>query len=133
MRAKIDRRLDDLTEKVIGAAFAVSNSLGHGFLEKVYKNALVEELSTIGLAIDVEKTYSIRYRGKIIGSYAADLVVENTVIVELKAVENLSPAHAAQLLNYLKVSGVPIGLLMNFGKPRLEMKRLLLGQSVQIR
>jgi len=70
---------------------------------------------------------------KIIGCYEADLVIENAVIVELKALENLSSAHAAQLLNYLKVSRVPIGLLMNFGKPRLELKRILLGQSVQIR
>ena len=133
MRAKVAPHLDDMTEKIIGAAFSVSNVLGHGFLEKVYKNALVEELSANGLTVSTDQSYTIYYREKPIGRYEADLVVGNAVIVELKAVENLSVAHTAQLPNYLKVSRVPIGLLLNFGKPRLEMKRILLGQSAQIR
>src|SRR5437762_9377803 len=102
MRAKIDPRLDALTERVIGAAFAVSNALGHGFLETVYKNALVEELIATGLSVSKEKAFAIHYRNKQIGLYIADIVVENSVIAELKAVHALLPAHAAQVLNYLR-------------------------------
>jgi GxxExxY protein len=133
MRASLDPHLDALTERIIGAAFAVSNELGHGFLESVYKNAFVEELAANDLEIKIEKSYPVHYRGKLIGRYTADLVVQDTVIVELKAVEALSKAHYSQVLNYLKTSRLPIGLLFNFGKPSVEMKRILLGQPMQVR
>ncbi len=125
MRADIDPRLDSLTERIIGAAFAVSNALGHGFLEIVYRNALFEELVASNLAVAKEKFFPVHYRGKQMGLYTADLVVEDAVIIELKAVETLIQAHTAQLLNYLKASGLPVGLLLNFGKPKLDIRRVI--------
>ncbi|MGE5516080.1 MAG: GxxExxY protein [Bacteroidota bacterium] len=119
-------KLDDLTATIIGAAFAVSNTLGHGFLEIIYKNALAEELQAQGLAVAKERPYPVFYRDKQMGHYVADIVVEDRVIVELKAVDDLVPAHRAQLLNYLKASNVPIGLLFNFGKPKIQIKRIIL-------
>ena len=127
MRAALDPRLDALTERIIGAAFAVSNELGHGFLESVYKKAMVEELRHADLSVVVELHFPIRYRNANIGHYIADLVVEELVIVELKAIEGLTKAHYSQVLNYLKASGLPVGLLFNFGVPRIEMRRVLLG------
>ena len=126
MRASIDPGLDGLTEKVISGAFAVSNSLGHGFLEAVYKNALMVELEARDLSVRKEQSFPVRYRDKQVGFYLADLVVESQVIIELKAVDSLSQNHTAQVLNYLKASQLPIGILLNYGKPRLEMKRILL-------
>jgi len=126
MRADLDPRLETLTERIIGGAFAVSTALGHGFLEAVYQNALMEELTASGLAVAKERSFPVHYRGKQVGIYAADLVVEDAVILELKAVETLVQAHAAQLLNYLKASRLPVGLLLNFGKPKLEMRRVIL-------
>jgi len=125
MRASLNPELDDLTERVIGAAFAVSNGLGHGFLEAVYRNALVEELRHADLTVQTEKTFSVYYRDKRVGVYIADIVVADRVIVELKAVAALAEAHAAQLLNYLKASHLPVGLLMNFGAPRLQWRRVI--------
>jgi len=118
--------LDTLTETVIAAAFAVSNTLGHGFLENIYKNALTEELEVLGLRVAKEKPYPVLYRGKKMGLYVADMVVEDRVIVELKAVDDLTQAHRAQLLNYLKASNIPIGLLFNFGRPKIQIKRVIL-------
>lgn len=118
--------LDTLTEAVIGAAFAVSNTLGHGFLENIYKNALTEELEVLGLLVAKEKPYAVLYRGKKVGLYVADMVVEDRVIVELKAVDDLTQAHRAQLLNYLKASNIPVGLLFNFGRPKIQIKRVIL-------
>jgi GxxExxY protein len=126
MRATLHPRLDQLTEIIIGAAFAVSNALGHGFLELVYRNALVEELVAQGLTVEKEKPFSVSYRGRQVGLYTADVVVEETVIVELKAIDGLAAAHRAQLLNYLKASGLPVGLLLNFGTPKLQMRRVIL-------
>ncbi|TNC94235.1 MAG: hypothetical protein FD119_3277, partial [Stygiobacter sp.] len=125
MMAPIPSHLDALTETIIGAAFTVANDLGHGFLEAVYRNALIEELTFQGLSVAKEKSYPVFYRQKQVGHYCADIVVENTVIIELKAVETLSPAHRAQLLNYLKASTLPIGLLLNFGTSKIQMKRVL--------
>jgi GxxExxY protein len=126
MRASIEPGLDGLTEKIIGGAFAVSNGLGHGFLEAVYKNALMVELEARDLSVRKEQSFPVQYRDKRVGFYLADLVVENQVIIELKAVDSLSQNHTAQVLNYLKASQLPIGILLNYGKPRLEMKRILL-------
>lgn len=126
MRADLDPQLEVLTERIIGAAFTVSNALGHGFLELVYKNALAEELTVAGLTVAKEKTFPVLYRGKQMGLYTADLVIEDAVIIELKATDILVQAHRAQLLNYLKASGLPVGLLLNFGKPKLEIRRVIL-------
>jgi GxxExxY protein len=115
-----------LTEKIIGAGFAVSNGLGHGFLEVVYRNALAEELRLSGLAVERERSFAVRYQDKPVGTYIADLVVAGLVVVELKAVSSLSGAHVAQVLNYLRASHLPVGLLMNFGTPRLQWKRVIL-------
>jgi GxxExxY protein len=126
MRVPLEPRVEALTEQVIAAAFAVSNALGHGFLELVYRNALVEELVAHDIHGVIEKAYPVHYRGTVVGRYVADLVVEDTVIVELKAVDALTTAHRSQVLNYLKASGLPVGLLFNFGLPRIQIKRLLL-------
>lgn len=125
MRATLDPRLDSLTEKTIGAAFAVANTFGHGFLEAVYQNALVEELRASGLAVAKEKQFVLTYRGKQVGFYIADIVVEDSVIVEMKAVERLTRAHGAQVLNYLKAAQLGVGLLFNFGLPSIEIKRIV--------
>lgn len=130
MRANLPPELDTLTEKILGAAFTVSSALGHGFLEAVYKNAFLEELLACNCLVAMEKSFPVYYRGKLVGRYIADLVVEDKVIVEVKAVEVLARAHHAQVLNYLKASGLPVGLLLNFSKPSLEMKRVL-GPSVK--
>lgn len=127
MRVILDPEMEALTGKIIGCAFTVARTLGHGFLEAIYKNALAEELSANGLRIQIEAPYPVYYRDKPMGNYLADLVVEDMVIVETKAVDALIKAHQAQVLNYLKASRLPVGLLFNFSKPSLEMKRVLLG------
>jgi len=115
----------DLSRSVIGAALRVSNSLGIGFLEKVYENALAVELRLCGHEFEQQRAIEVRYRGELVGVYQADLVVDGRPVVELKAVEALSPAHKAQCLNYLRASGLHTGLLINFGRPRLEVRRIL--------
>jgi len=116
----------ELTEKILGAAFKVQNTLGAGFLEKVYENALSIELRKYGLAVENQKPFPVRYEGNVVGDYQADLVVAGKVIVECKAVTALDPVHEAQLLNYLKASGLHIGLLINFGRSKLQYRRLVL-------
>ena len=130
MRAELPAELDALTEKILGAAFTVANALGHGFLEAIYKNAFTEELIALNCRVAAEKPFPVRYRGKLMGNYFADLVIEDRVIVEVKAIDALARVHHAQLLNYLKASGLPVGLLLNFGTPSLQMKRIL-GPSVK--
>jgi GxxExxY protein len=126
MGVDLDGSLQNLTKGIIGAAFTVANTLGHGFLENVYKNALCEELRFQDFSVHLEKTFPVHYRDKQIGTYVADIVVDDRVIVELKAIECLVAAHRAQVLNYLRASGLPVGLLMNFGTPRLEVRRVIL-------
>jgi GxxExxY protein len=123
------KELEDLnptTEKVIGCAYTVSNTLGAGFLEKVYENALAHELHKCGLKVQQQKPIQVYYDEVIVGEYFADLVVENTVLIELKAVKALDESHQAQCINYLKASGLRVCLLLNFGKSRLEIKRMAL-------
>jgi GxxExxY protein len=115
----------DVTEKILGASFKVLNTLGAGFLEKVYENALSVELRRIGLSIDNQKTFPVSYEGAIVGEYQADLVVEEKVILECKAVSTMDSVHEAQLMNYLKASGLRVGLLINFGRPKLQYRRLI--------
>ncbi len=117
---------EDLTERVLAAAFKVHNSLGCGFLEKVYENALVVELSRAQVPLEQQKTIRVRYDGAIVGDYQADLIVDGRVLVECKATAQLDPIHDAQLLNYLKATAIKVGLLLNFGRPRLQHRRLVL-------
>jgi len=120
-------RLDQITEKIIGCAHEVSNSLGCGFLEKVYENALAHELSQAGLSISQQQSLRVFYKSVVVGDYQADIVVEGAIIVELKAVKALDDVHAAQCLNYLRATDLHVCLLINFGKPRLELRRIVLG------
>ena len=117
----------ELTVKVLGAAFAVHNSLGPGLLESAYEGALCVELAYRGLRFDRQAVFALEYRGEYVGAYIADLVVEDTVILELKAVAQLSPVMDAQVINYLKLSGQPVGFLVNFAGLRVEWRRFVNG------
>ena len=112
----------DLTEKIIGAAYAVYNTLGWGFLEKVYENALVIELRKICFKVVQQAPINVYYDGVVVGEYLADPLVEDKVIVELKAIKALSEVHEVQLVNYLAATPIEVGLLLNFGE-ELEIKR----------
>jgi GxxExxY protein len=115
-----------ITEKIIGCAYKISNELGCGFLEKVYENALAYELGKVGLKVEQQKQVKVFYDKIEVGFYETDLVVQDIVLVELKGVKNLDEAHKAQCLNYLKATGLKICLLINFGNPRVEVKRFIL-------
>ena len=115
----------EITEKIIGAAYAVYNVLGFGFLEKVYENAMAIKLRKNGLSIIQQAPITVYFEEEVVGEYFADLLVENKVIVELKAVSELQPIHEVQLVNYLKATGVRIGLLINFGE-KIKIKRRIL-------
>jgi GxxExxY protein len=115
----------ELSYALQGALMEVFNRLGPGFREETYKRALVVELSARGIPYEVEKSILIRYRGDVIDEYHLDLVIDGKIIVELKAVSEIHPRFEAQLLSYLKASGLRLGYLVNFGSDRLFMKRLL--------
>ena len=117
----------DVTEAVIGSAFEVANVLGAGFLEKVYERALLRELAFRGVSAKAQVSFPVCYKGQYVGEYVADLVVEEKVIVELKCVERFANEHLAQCINYLKASRLRVALLINFQKPKVEWKRVLLG------
>ena len=113
----------DLTDKVLKAFYRVYNTLGYGFLEKVYERAMWFELRTMGLQCERQKPIEVFYQEQQVGAYFADLVVEDRVIVELKAAEGLVEAHEHQLVNYLKATNIEVGLLLNFGKtPQFKRK-----------
>ncbi|MDD2852644.1 MAG: GxxExxY protein [Desulfuromonadaceae bacterium] len=112
----------DLTEKIIEAFYRVYNILGYGFLEKVYENALLIELERMGIPARAQCPVQVLYEGTVVGEYFTDLLVQESVIVEIKAARNLCPEHEAQLLNYLKATKIEIGLLVNFG-PKPEIRR----------
>jgi len=118
--------LDQISEAVIGAAFEVQNILGSGFLEKVYERALRSELLLRGLEVKAQVSFPVDYKGQYIGEYIADLVINDSLIVELKCVERFSDEHLAQCLNYLKASHLRLALLINFQKPRVAWKRIVL-------
>jgi GxxExxY protein len=122
----------EITEKIIGAAYAVHNRLGHSFQEKVYENALVKELQNHGLTVEQQKGMKVNYGGEPIGDFIVDLLVEDKIIVELKAVHSLERAFEDKLLHYLKVSGLEIGLLINFGKS-VEVKRKIFSQPNSVK
>lgn len=115
----------DLTEKVIGACFDVSNELGAGFLESVYEKALLISLKDKGLKAEGQVPLKVKYKGHIVGDFFADILVEEKLIMELKAVKSFTPEHDAQLMNYLKATGIKVGLLVNFGRPKIEWKRIV--------
>jgi len=117
--------LNRITERVIGCAYTVSNTLGTGFLEKVYENALAHELRKNGLAVAQQHPIKVLYDGVVVGDFVADLLVEHEVLVELKAVKAFDDVHLAQCLNYLKATGRSLCLLLNFGTPRVQVKRVV--------
>jgi GxxExxY protein len=129
IRVKGFRRMesfDRLTESIIGAAFEVSNTLGHGFMETIYRKALVHELGIRGLSVGEEVPFDVVYKETPLGRYYCDMLVEKAIVIELKAIDRLNATHVGQLLNYLKAAGLKVGLLFNFGRPKLEFKRVLL-------
>ena len=113
----------ELTEKIIGCAMKVHSILGPGFLESVYGQALAYELRQAGLKVECEKSITVLYEGIAVGDFSADLLVENRVLLELKANQTLVVANEVQLVNYLTATGIELGLLLNFGAARLEFKR----------
>ena len=115
----------ELSDKVLGAAFTVHNVLGPGLLESAYEGAICVELKHLGLNVERQPVFPLSYRGEHIGAYVADLVVEGTIILELKAVKALSLVMEAQIINYLKLSQLPVGYLLNFANTRVEWKRFV--------
>ncbi len=126
MKIRLDERTEKLTERIIGSAFEVLNELGHGFPEAIYQKALAHELAQSGISAEQQVPFKVRYKGVLVGNYYADIVVDRRVIIELKTVEKLVPAHVGQVLNYLRASTLHVGLLLNFSKPKLEYRRVLL-------
>jgi GxxExxY protein len=115
---------DPLSERIIGCAFRVANRLGNGFLEKIYENALAHELRKDGLNFEQQFPIKVIYDGEMVGDYIADLLVEGRILIELKAVKTLDEIHLAQCMNYLKATGHQACLLINFGVPKIEIKRI---------
>lgn len=115
----------DITEKIIKAYYNVYNTLGYGFLEKVYENAMIIELTNLGLETQNQVPISVYYEGDVVGNYFADIVVNNSVIIEVKAIESLRKEHECQLVNYLKATDIEVGLLINFGKEPKFIRRVL--------
>jgi len=116
---------EELTEKIIGACMEVSNELGCGFLETVYEKALLMVLAAQGIEATSQVRLEVRFRGQVVGEFQPDILVEDRVIVEIKAVRLLAPEHEAQLINYLRATGIKVGLLVNFGRKRLNWKRFV--------
>ena len=116
---------NDISKRVIACAFEVSNTLGVGFFEKVYEKALCVEMSRKGLYYQSQYPVPVRYKGVHVGEYFVDILVENSLLLELKAASSLCKEHEAQLLNYMKASGITHGLLLNFGTPRVGIKRMI--------
>lgn len=117
--------MDKLTERIIACVHKVSNTLGCGFLEKVYENALAIELRKCGLRVEQQRVIKVYYDGAVAGDYIADLLVEECVLLELKAISALEKAHFAQCMNYLRGTQLTVCLLINFGKPRAEVRRVV--------
>ena len=117
--------LNDITYKINGAIFEVNNTLGPGFLEKVYENALLAELRSCGLKAENQIPITVRYKNEIVGEYFADIIVEDKVIIDIKTVEKLEKIHEAQVLNYLRATGLHVGLLVNFKHQKADIKRLV--------
>ena len=125
---------EDLTGKILESCFEVSKELGIGFIESVYEKALIVILKEKGLKVENQVPLKVRFRGVVVGDFYADLLVEEKILIELKAVNSFANEHFAQLLNYLKATNIEVGLIINFGKPKLEYRRFnnrfLEGKSV---
>ncbi len=117
--------LNHISETIIRCAYTIANSIGAGFLEKVYQNSLLIELIDAGLSVEKEKEITITYKNKIVGVYYADILVNQQIIIETKAVQSLHEVHQAQLLNYLKATKLSLGLLINFATPKIQIKRMI--------
>lgn len=133
----VELKHQDITESVIGAAYRVHNTLGSGFLEKVYQNSLGVELRSLGIAFEMEKPIKVYYEDELVGNYIADFVVEDKVILEIKAIKELSGIHEVQLVNYLKATGIEVGLLVNFGASvqvtrRVKDNRVVRGVAIDL-
>jgi GxxExxY protein len=113
----------ELTEKIIAAAYHVYNKMGFGFLESVYEKCLLIELRKSGLKAESQKPIIVEYENEVVGEFKADIIVEDTVILELKSVRQITLAHEVQLVNYLVATGKPVGLILNFGEQKVEVKR----------
>ena len=120
-------RINSITEKIIGCAYAVSNTLGSGFLEKLYENALAHELRKGNIHVEQQYPIKVWYDGIVVGDFFADLLVERCVLVELKTVKMLDDAHLTQCMNYLKGTGLQVCLLMNFAQPKIQIRRIVNG------
>jgi GxxExxY protein len=114
---------DGLTKSILKACFEVSNELGSGFLESVYEKSLLLALEELGLDARAQVPVKVRFRNRVVGDFFVDIMVNDKVLIELKAVKKLAPEHFAQVLNYLRASKIEVGLLINFGNPRLEYRR----------
>ncbi len=119
------RQGKSISESVIGCAFEVSSTLGAGFLEAVYESTLCRELEAKGIAFERQKPLIVRYRGRVVGKYVADILVEDRLLVELKAMARISGEHQAQVMNYLRAVNLNVGLLLNFGSPKLGVSRIV--------
>ncbi len=115
----------ELSDKVLKAFYKVYNTLGYGFLEKVYEQSMMIELRKMGIMCERQKPIKVYYDDNLVGEYFADLIVENDIIIELKAAEKICPEHVAQLVNYLKATEIEVGLLLNFGKEPKHARRVL--------
>ena len=116
---------NNLSRRVIGCAIEVSNTLGPGFFEKVYEKALCVEFEENGICFQCQRPFVVMYKGSLVGEYITDIIVEERLLLELKAISALNSEHEAQLMNYLKATGLSVGLLLNFGKPKLGIKRMV--------
>ncbi len=123
--------LNSLSEKAIGCCYTISNALGSGFLEKVYENALAHELRKLGRKVEIQKPLQVIYDGVIVGEYFADLLIEGVLLIELKTTNGFSDNHKAQCINYLNATKLPLCLLINFGRPRVEVKRIFQSQFLE--
>ena len=122
----IPEKLNDLSNKIIGCAFTVSNTLGAGFLEKVYENAFAIELRNVNLHVEQQFPLKVLYHGIVVGDYFVDLLVENEILIEIKTINAITEVHQAQCINYLKATGYRLCLLINFARPEIEIKRIVL-------
>lgn len=113
----------ELTEKIIGCAYKVYNRMGYGFVESVYEKCLLIELKKLGWKAEYQKSITVSYENEIVGEFVADIIVEDTIILELKSVKQIVQAHEVQLVNYLVATGKPVGLVINFGEKKVEVKR----------
>jgi GxxExxY protein len=122
---RIDANEKRISERAIGCAYEVGNELGTGFLEAVYENALAMEMRQQGLRFEQQKLLKVFYHGSLVGQYVADFVVEDRLLIELKALSYLNSQHEAQVMNYLKATGITAGLLLNFGTPKVGIRRIV--------